>query len=205
LPFGRGAIAPEWLPGAAAIAFVSALAALGALACVAVAYRPVPERVLGVLAATTAAVFLGLVTLFLPAFWSAQPNAAIVADVVRERQFRPEAQVVACTDPSRAERDLLFSARVVVDMRCDLWSLAPSKVPFLFLLTPAERASLASVPGLREISAHRYLPATVLTLDGLLGERPPGVMTLAANYKTDDPVAENKRRQDRKRELRGER
>ena len=30
-------------------------------------------------------------------------------------------------------------------------------------------------------------------------------MTLAANYKTDDPVAENKRRQDRKRELRGER
>jgi 4-amino-4-deoxy-L-arabinose transferase-like glycosyltransferase len=205
LPFGRDAIAPEWLPGAAAIAFVSALAALGALACVAVAYRPAPDRVLGVLATTTAAVFLGLIALFLPAFWSAQPNAAIVADVVRERQFRPEAQVVACTDPSRAERDLLFSARVVVDMRCDLWSLAPSKVPFLFLLTPAERASLASVPGLREISAHRYLPATVLTLDGLLEKRPPGVMTLAANYKTDDPVAENKRRQDRKRELRGER
>ena len=81
------------------------------------------------LAATTAAVFLGLVTLFLPAFWSAQPNSAIVADVVRERQFRPEAQVVACTDPSRAERDLLFSARVVVDCAATSGASPPRSCP----------------------------------------------------------------------------
>ncbi len=205
LPIARRAIAPEWLPSGGAIAFVGGLAVVGALACLAVAYRPRPERVLATLGAATAAVFLGLVTLFLPAFWAAQPNADLVADVVRERQFRPEAEVVACADPSRAERDLLFYARIVVTTRCDLWSLAPSKTPFLFLLSPAESASLAAVPGFREISGHRYLPATVLTLDGLVARRPPGLITLAANYRTDDPVAENKRRQDRKRELRGER
>jgi hypothetical protein len=109
---------------------------------------------------------------------------------------------VACADPSRAERDLLFHARVVVIQRCDLWGLAPSRTPFLFLLSAAERASLASLPAFREISVHRYLPATVLTLDGLREKREPGVITLAANYRTDDPVAETKRKQDRKREMR---
>jgi 4-amino-4-deoxy-L-arabinose transferase-like glycosyltransferase len=203
LPLARRAIAPEWLPGGPAVALVGALAVTGALACVAAALRPRPERVLGVLSVTAALVFFGLVTLFLPAFWAAQPNSQIVADVARERRYRPEAAVVACADPSRAERDLLFYARVVVDTRCDLWGLAASKAPLLFLLTPAEQASLASVPGFRAISAHRYLPATVLTLDGLLETRPPGLITLAANYRTDDPVAENKRRQDRKHELRG--
>jgi 4-amino-4-deoxy-L-arabinose transferase-like glycosyltransferase len=203
LPLARHAIAPRWLPGGVAVAFVFALAVAGAVACGAAAFRPRPQRVLGVLSLSFASVFLGLVSFFLPAFWSAQPNSEIVANVVRERQYRPDAQVVACTDPSRAERDLLFYARIVVANRCDLWSLAPSKAPFLLLLAPSERASLASVPGLREISTHRYLPATALTLDGLLETRPPGVMTLAANYRTDDPVAENKRRQDRKHELRG--
>jgi 4-amino-4-deoxy-L-arabinose transferase-like glycosyltransferase len=201
----RRAIAPAWLPGDASVAFVGALALLGAFACAVTAYRPRPGRVLGVVATATSFVFVGLATLFLPAFWAAQPNAEIVADVVRERQFRPDAQIVACSDPSRAERDLLFYARIAVSTRCDLWGLAPSKTPFLFLLTPAERASLAAVPGFREVRSQRYLPATVLTFDGLLDPRPPGLITLAANYKTDDPVAENKRRQDRKRELRAER
>ncbi len=202
LPFARRAIAAEWLPSGSAVALVGAIAVAGALACLAVARRTRPERVLGVLAAISACVFLGLVALFLPAFWAAQPNAHIVADVVRERRFRPDAQVVACTDPSRAERDLLFHGRVVVETRCDLWGLVPSKAPFLFLLTPAEHASFAAVPGFREVSTHRYLPATALTLSGLLDPRAPGQITLAANYPTGDPVAETKRKQDRKREMR---
>jgi hypothetical protein len=158
--------------------------------------------VLAVLSATTAGLFLGLVSLFLPAFWAAQPNRAIATDVARERRFRPDVQVVACSDPSRAERDLLFHARVAVVSRCDLWALAPTRTPFLFLLSSTERASLAVVPGFREISRHAFLPATVLTLDGLLAPRPPGLITLAANYRTDDPVAEQKRKQDRKRAMR---
>jgi 4-amino-4-deoxy-L-arabinose transferase-like glycosyltransferase len=202
LPVARRAIAGEWLPGGTAIAFVSAVAVVGALACLAAAWHPRPARILGILAATSAAVFLGLVTLFLPAFWAAQPNSAIVADVARERRFRPEAQVVACSDPSRAERDLLFFARVVVITRCDLWNLAPAKAPFLFLLTSAERASLASLPAFREVGSYPYVPATALTFAGLLEPRAPGLITLAANYGTDDPAAETKRKQDRKREMR---
>jgi 4-amino-4-deoxy-L-arabinose transferase-like glycosyltransferase len=202
LPLARGSVAPAWLPGRLATASVGAIAVAGALACAAAARRPRGVLVLGVLSGTAAAVFLGLVTLLLPAFWAAQPNDEIVADVARERRFRPDVQVVACSDPSRAERDLLFHARVAMITRCDLWSLAPSRSPFLFLLSPAELASLASVPGFREISTHRYLPATVLTLDGLLHPRAPGTVTLAANYRTDDPVAETKRKKDRKREMR---
>jgi 4-amino-4-deoxy-L-arabinose transferase-like glycosyltransferase len=202
LPLALRSVDRAWLPGPLAIAFGASAALAGALACAWSAWRPRPGRVTAVLAGTAAAVFLGLVTLFLPAFWAAQPNAEIVADVARERLFRSDAQVVACVDPSRAERDLLFHARTAMATRCDLWGLASSKTPFLFLLAPAERASLASVPGFREVAAYRYLPATVLTLDGLLDAREPGTVTLAANYRTDDPVAETKRKQDRKREMR---
>jgi len=202
LPLARRAIAPEWLPAEWALFLVSGLVLAAALATLAAAANPVPGRVLAVLGGGIALVFVGLVTLLLPAFWSAQPNQAIVQDVLRERRFRPDAGVVACTDPPRVERDILFHARLAVERRCDLWSLAPTGEPYLFLLRPEERASLAAVPGFREISVHRYLPATVLTLGGLLAQPEPGVMTLAANFETDDPTAETKRKQDRKRALR---
>jgi hypothetical protein len=159
---------------------------------------------LAALAGSVAAVFLAIVVLLLPAFWSAQPNRAIVSDVARELSFNPEAEVVACADPPRVERDLLFHARAVVSTRCDLWSLAPTRQPFLFLLRPQERASFTAIPGFREIGSYRYLPATVLTLDGLVSRPDPGVMTLAANFQTDDPVADAKRKKDRKKALREE-
>jgi hypothetical protein len=187
-----------------AVAAVALVALAGAAATFAAATRPAPHRILSALAASVAAVFLAIVALLLPAFWSAQPNRAIVADVARERDFKPEAEVVACADPPRVERDLLFHARVVVDTRCDLWSLAPTRQPFLFLLRPQERASFTSIPGFREVGSYRYLPATVLTLDGLVSRPDPGVMTLAANFETEDPVADAKRKKDRKKALREE-
>jgi hypothetical protein len=42
----------------------------------------------------------------------------------------------------------------------------------------------------------------VLTLGGVLDPPEPTEMTLAANFATDDPVAEVKRKRDRKRALR---
>ena len=48
-------------------------------------------------------------------------------------------------------------------------------------------ASFRSIPGYREVSVHRYLPATALTFDGLAGRPEPGEMVLAANYATVDP------------------
>jgi hypothetical protein len=77
-----------------------------------------------------------------PAFHRAQPQAAIVEDVARELRYRGDATVVACGDPARVQRDLLFQVRVVLEERCDLWALASSRRPFLLLLGPNERRSL---------------------------------------------------------------
>jgi 4-amino-4-deoxy-L-arabinose transferase-like glycosyltransferase len=183
-----------WLPGVPAQVLLAVVAGLGALACLAAAARVTAPRTMGALAASFAGVFLVLASAFLPAFTAAQPNDAIVEHVMRERAYRPEARLVACSDPARVRRDLLFHARTVAVERCDLWGLAASRRPFLLLLQPEERASLQALPGYREISEHRYLPATVLTLTGFLSGPPARTMVLAANYATDDPVAEAKRK-----------
>ena len=76
-------------------------------------------------------------------------------DVARELRFRADATVVACGDPARVQRDLLFQVRAVVQERCDLWALASSRQPFLLLLGPNERRSLVGAEGVREIDAYR--------------------------------------------------
>ena len=143
---GLGAVAalPQrfdsaWLPSPFACAVLVAVALGGALACLRAAFRCTPGRVLGTLAAAAGGIGVVLVTAFLPAFRAAQPNRALAEDVRRERSYRPDARVVACDDPARVERDVLFEARVTVERRCDLWNVAPSKEPFLFLLRPEER------------------------------------------------------------------
>jgi hypothetical protein len=125
-----------------------------------------------------------------------------VEDVRRERAYRSDAAVAACSDPLRVQRDILFHARTPVEERCDLWAIASSSRPFLLLLDPEERRSLVGAEGVREIARYRYLPATALTLAGVIGRPVPSEMTLAANFATDDPVAETKRKRDRKRALR---
>jgi 4-amino-4-deoxy-L-arabinose transferase-like glycosyltransferase len=187
-----------WLPDASAQAVLAAAAGVGVLACLAAAARLTPTRATAALAGSFAAVFLVLAGVFLPAFQAAQPNDEIVEDVAREKRHRPDARLAACTDPVRVRRDALFHARTVAIERCDLWTLAASRLPFLLLLQPEERASLQAVPGYREISEHRYLPATVLTLTGFLARPLPRTMVLAANYATSDPVAETKRKRDLK-------
>ncbi|HSB61095.1 MAG TPA: hypothetical protein VLI67_05210, partial [Vicinamibacteria bacterium] len=196
-------VPPDWLPDAGPRLALRALGGAGALACLWVALRaPAPSRVAGVLGASTALPFLVLVGFFLPAFTDGQPNREIAADVARENLWRPDARLLLCRDPSRAQRDVLFHARVAVEQRCDLWPRAASRDPYLMLLQPEERASFRAIPGYREVSVHRYLPATAFTFDGLLLERPvPGVLVLAANYPTADPEAERKRRKEYRRML----
>jgi 4-amino-4-deoxy-L-arabinose transferase-like glycosyltransferase len=185
---------PEWLPGSAAQRLLPATAGAAVIACGLAALRPTPGRVLGTLAGTVAAVCFVLVVFFVPAFWNGQPNRAIVADVVREQLWRPDATVALCRDPSRSQRDILFRARVAVEQRCDLWALAASKTPFLLLVRPEERASFRAIPGFREVGRYRFLPATALTLDGLLQPSAPSEIVLGANYATADPEAERRAR-----------
>jgi len=72
----------------------------------------------------------------------------------------------------------------------------------MLLLRPEERPSLVSLPRMRTIREYAYLPATVLTLNGLLQPPKPARLLLVANYTTRDPVAEVKRKRDRKQALR---
>jgi hypothetical protein len=192
----------RWLPGPRApLVFAAALIA-GAVAAVLALRRASPQGVARALVTAAVLPILVLTGLLLPAFSRAQPNGAILEDVLRERRYRPDAGVAVCEDPTRAQRDLLFYVRVAVLDRCDLFAPASSRLPFLLLLTPEERAALASAPGLRDVAEYQYLPATAVTLRGLLSGARSGVLVLTANYTTDDPVAEQKRKRDRRRALR---
>jgi hypothetical protein len=137
-----------------------------------------------------------LVVFFLPAFAAAQPNRAIAADVARERQHRPDLRMAFCSDPTRVRRDVLLQVRLAAISECDLWSLAGSREPFLLLVTPAQDASFRVDRRYREIARYRYVPASALTLGGLLSLREPGEIVLGANFATSDPVAERKRKRE---------
>jgi hypothetical protein len=191
-----------WLPPAPVQVGLAGLALLAAGGAAIAALRPTPLRVAGVLAGTMAAVDLLAATAFLPAFLAAQPNAALVEDVGRELSWRPDAHLVVCGDPARVRRDILFHVRVVARDECDVWGHAVSRVPFLLLVGTPQRDSLRSVPQVREVAQYQALPSTALTLAGAVQGTPPERVVLLANFSTDDPVAETKRKQDRKRALR---
>jgi dolichol-phosphate mannosyltransferase len=193
-----------WAPPRVALVALALLFAIAVAAALWTIARPEPTRTVGTLAAASALVIGCLGDVVVPALHDAQPHEWVVDDVRREMAYRPDLTVIACADPARVQRDLLFHARAVVDERCDLWAVASSDRPFLFLLGPGERESLLGADGVREIARYRYLPATVLTLEGLLARPQPSEMTLAANFATTDPIAEIKRKRDRKRALRNE-
>ena len=191
----------EWLPSPSVRAFLLVTVALIALAFLAVAVKPAPVRLVATLAAGVAAVSLELAAFFLPAFVAAQPNRRIVEDVGRERVYRPDLALALCSDPPRARRDVLFHVRLAAVERCDLWPLAASERPYLFLLRPAEDASFRGIPAYRHIATYRTLPASALTFPGLLRLPPPQDMVLGANFATTDPVALRKKNKEYRQEI----
>jgi hypothetical protein len=194
-----------WLPSAGYRAALVSVLALAALALLAVAARPTPGRVAAALGVPVALAWLVLVAGFLPAFAAAQPNRRIAADVARELSYRGAARVAFCGDPSRARRDVLFHARAAAVETCDVWGLAASSVPFLLVVTPAQAASLEVLPEWRVIGRYPCLPARALTLDGLLSSPQPEEVVLGANFETDDPVADRKRRREYRKAIQRER
>jgi 4-amino-4-deoxy-L-arabinose transferase-like glycosyltransferase len=194
-------VPPEWLPGASGRHALAVVLVGGALLLLGLAFRPAPRRVLAAVAAVVAAAWLCLVAFFLPAFAASQPNRAIVEDVARERRHRPDLRMAFCSDPTRVRRDILVELRLAALAECELWSLAGSREPFLLLATPAEDASFRVDPRYRHIATYRYLPAEALTFGGLLSLRAPGEIMLGANFATDDPVAEVKRKREYRKML----
>jgi hypothetical protein len=140
------------------------------------------------LAAAVASVLLVLTAFFLPAFSRAQPNAAIVAAVAREKTHRPDLLLAVCSDPARVRRDLLFHARLPVLSRCNLTERAASATPYLLLASPNEDAALRAIPGHRLVATYRYLPAAV-TPGWLLRGPEPGELVLAANFPDGEATA----------------
>ena len=190
-----------WLPGTGAITLLAGVLAMSSLAALAVAVRPTPGRAAAVLAGAMASAWLVLTVFFLPAFTRGQPNRTIARDVAREHRFRPDLRFATCSDPARARRDVLFHSRITAEERCDLWPLAASRAPYLLLVRPEEDRSFRSLPGYRHVATHRYLPARSLTLAGLLSPSDPGESILIANFETNDPVAERKRRRETRKAL----
>ena len=157
-------------------------------------------RFTGLIAAASAASSLAVTGLFVPALRRAQPNTAIVADVVRERSFRPDLRLVYCEDPTRVERDLLFEARLASLQRCDLWAPAASRFPFLLLVPERQRETLGVAT--RFVGEYRYVPASVSSLPTLFAGVRDESLVLLANYSTRDPEADLRMRKDRKRRVR---
>jgi 4-amino-4-deoxy-L-arabinose transferase-like glycosyltransferase len=198
------ALPGEWLAGDAARLALVGVVALIAASSVLFVVRPTPARLLATLGGGTAALFVLLVAAFLPAFRRAQPNARVVEDVARELAYRKEAAVAVCVDVARVQRDTLFFLRRPMEERCDLWSVAASRVPYLILATPNEARSLAALPTLREVGLYRALPATALTLRGLIDGPQPESFLLLANFATNEPMAEARRKKERRRALKDE-
>jgi 4-amino-4-deoxy-L-arabinose transferase-like glycosyltransferase len=191
----------EWLPGPTARGVLAVALAMGAATLLVVAFRPSPGRVTSALAGVVAAAWLAVVTLFLPAFVTSQPNREIVKDVARERLYRPDLRMAFCSDPTRVRRDVLLEVRLAAVAECDLWSRAGSREPFLLLATPAQDASFRVDPRYRQIATYRYLPANALTLEGLVSLRAPGEIVLGANFPTRDPVAAVKKKREYRKML----
>jgi hypothetical protein len=155
-----------------------------------------PTILAGLLATASALVFGLLSGFFIPAVRRAQPNQAIVNDILREKSFEPDLRLVLCEDPTRVARDLLFEARLAAVERCDLWDPAASRYPFLILVPEDQRETLRIAT--RFVGAYRYLPATLTTLRRLAEGLSPGTLVLLANYSTDEPESLRRARRDRK-------
>jgi 4-amino-4-deoxy-L-arabinose transferase-like glycosyltransferase len=197
-----GRIPEPWLPPAGARAAVAGLAVAAALVALLATRRPTPGRSLGVLAGLTAGLFVAVSGVYLPAFRSAQPNAAIVEDVSRERHYRSDAGLALCDDPVLVARDVLFQARLAPLRRCDLWNPAASQLPFMVFVPEQRRDDLMEIPSVRFVGRYTYLPGVTLTLQGLLEGPRPAELALIANYPTQDPISLRRNRRDRRRAVR---
>jgi 4-amino-4-deoxy-L-arabinose transferase-like glycosyltransferase len=199
---GPASLPREWLPSPPVLAACAAAAVAGAVLCLWAARRPGPGRTLGVLAGVSAALVLVLGAVFVPAFAAAQPQQALLEEVRQELAYRPDASLVWCSDPARVQRAVLFEARRAGQERCDLWAAAAA-APALFILDAEAQQSVGQT--LRGISQHRYLPASTLTLRGLVSPAGPGWLYLSANFASDSPLARRREAQAYKRAVRARR
>jgi 4-amino-4-deoxy-L-arabinose transferase-like glycosyltransferase len=176
--------------------------AVVAVALLAAARRATPRAAVGAVTLGSAAAHLVAIAWLVPAFVNAQPNARILADVSRERAYRPAASFAFCSDPTRVARDVLFHERLAgLDTCGELWAAASGKLPYLLLVNENERASLGQIEYVREVGDYDYLAPTALSAISAWSRPKPARLYLIANFETDEPVAMERWRKERKRAL----
>jgi len=100
-------------------------------------------------------------------------------------------------------RDVLFHERVAsLDSCQELWAAAGGKLPFLLLVNESERQSLGQIEFVREVGDYLYVAPTALSAVSVLSRPEPKRLFLLANFETDEPVAMERWRKERKRALR---
>jgi 4-amino-4-deoxy-L-arabinose transferase-like glycosyltransferase len=196
-PMLPGAFAPapstvDWMRG---------LFVLAALVCLAAAFRPKAASVVGACAASVLVAALFLFGAIVPAYRTAQPTEEFLDHIARERIYAPDLQVVVCDDTLRLQRDILFTLRVPVMERCELWQVASSPKKFLMIVTLLQDRSLRNAPNVRHVATRKHLPADITRLGTLLAGPQLANVGLIANFATDDPVARWKRNREFKRWL----
>ena len=199
LPAASGLVPAAWLPEPHVQSGARLALWVVASALVAGAWWFRPMLLAGMFATASALVFFLVSGFFIPAVRRAQPNDAIVNDILRERSFEPELRLAYCEDPTRVARDLLFEARLAATERCDLWNPAASHYPFLILVAEGQQETLRSAT--RFVGRYTYLPATLTTLRRLAQGLSPDTLVLLANYSTDEPEARKRVRRDRKHRI----
>lgn len=172
-----------------------------AAACLMSAIRPRPRTVVAVCAASVLGTALFLFGSIVPAYRAAQPTEELLDHIARERVYTPDLQIAVCDDTLRLQRDILFTLRIPVMERCELWQVASSSRKFLMIVTLLQERSLRTAENVRHIASLRHLPADVTRLSTLLEGARVSKVGLLANFQTTDPVARWKRNREFKRWL----
>jgi hypothetical protein len=174
---------------------------LAALACLLATVRPKARAIVSVSAISVLGTALFLFGAIVPAYRRAQPSAILLDHIARERIYNPDLAVVVCDDTLRLQRDILFTLRIPVIERCELWQVAASPRKFLMIVTLLQERSLRAAPNVRHIASLNHLPADITRLGTLLAGVSPAKVGLLANFQTTDPVARWKRNREFKRWL----
>ena len=191
-PFAPKALTVKWMQG-----FLGAAAA----ACLLNAIRPTARAVVAVCATSVLGTALFLFGAIVPAYRAAQPTEELLDHIARERTYTPDLQIAVCDDTLRLQRDILFTLRIPVMERCELWQVASSSRKFLMIVTLLQERSLRTADNVRHIASLKHLPADVTRLGTLLEGAAVTKVGLLANFQTTDPVARWKRNREFKRWL----
>ncbi|MEO8500088.1 MAG: glycosyltransferase family 39 protein [Vicinamibacteria bacterium] len=174
---------------------------LAASVCLLSAVRPKAQTVVTVCATSVLGTALFLFGSIVPAYREAQPTEEFLDHIARERIYTPDLEIAVCDDSLRLQRDILFTLRIPVRERCELWQVASSSRKFLMIVTLPQERSLRTADNVRHIASLRHIPADVTRLGTLLEGAEVTKVGLLANFQTTDPVARWKRNREFKRWL----